>query len=74
MSLDLTWLRDDSLEDLDNLPSPDLLAAEIAEELKASLTAIEALSELLERSEVVGSELSHPFRTLDYDHTPREGS
>ena len=52
VSLDLTWLRDDSLEDLDNLPAPDLLAAEIAEELKAALTEIEALSELLGRSEV----------------------
>ncbi|MCY4663099.1 MAG: SAM-dependent DNA methyltransferase, partial [Acidimicrobiaceae bacterium] len=33
VSLDLFWLRDDSLEDIDNLPPPAVLAAEIAEDL-----------------------------------------
>ena len=37
VSLDLFWLRDDSLEDADNLPPPDVLAAEIAEDLEAAL-------------------------------------
>jgi type I restriction enzyme M protein len=37
VSLDLTWLRDDSLEDSDNLPPPDVLAQEIAEDLEAAL-------------------------------------
>ena len=36
-SLDVFWLRDDSLEDSDNLPPPDVLAAEIVEDLKAAL-------------------------------------
>jgi type I restriction enzyme M protein len=36
-SLDIFWLRDDSLEDADNLPAPDLLAAEIVEDLEAAL-------------------------------------
>src|SRR5699024_10734151 len=31
-NLDITWLRDESLEDLDNLPSPDVLAREIVED------------------------------------------
>ena len=31
------WLRDESLEDSDNLPDPDVIAAEIVEDLKAAL-------------------------------------
>jgi type I restriction enzyme M protein len=34
-SLDLLWLKDSSLTDLDNLPEPDLLAEEIIENLEA---------------------------------------
>jgi len=36
-SLDIFWLRDESLEDTDNLPSPDVIAAEIVEDLEAAL-------------------------------------
>lgn len=36
-SLDITWLKDKSLADLDNLPDPDVLAEEIAENLSAAL-------------------------------------
>jgi type I restriction enzyme M protein len=36
-SLDIFWLRDESLEDSDNLPDPDVIAAEIVEDLKAAL-------------------------------------
>ena len=36
-NLDIFWLRDESLEDADNLPPPDVLAAEIAEDLEAAL-------------------------------------
>lgn len=36
-SLDIFWLRDDSLTDLDNLPDPDVLAEEIVENLEAGL-------------------------------------
>ena len=32
-NLDITWLRDDSLEDLDNLPAPEIIAREIVEDL-----------------------------------------
>jgi len=31
------WLKDESLEDSANLPSPDIIAAEIVEDLQASL-------------------------------------
>lgn len=37
MSLDIFWLKDDSLSDLDNLPEPDLLALEIIENIEAGL-------------------------------------
>ena len=34
---DIFWPRDDSLEDSDNLPAPDVLAAETVENLEAAL-------------------------------------
>ncbi|MCJ9428066.1 type I restriction-modification system subunit M [Kordiimonas marina] len=37
LNLDIFWLKDDSLEDLENLPEPDVLAAEIVENLEAAL-------------------------------------
>jgi type I restriction enzyme M protein len=37
LNLDIFWLKDDSLEDIDNLPEPDVLAAEIVENLEAAL-------------------------------------
>jgi len=40
-SLDIFWLRDESLEDSANLPEPHVLAAEIAEDLRAALEQIE---------------------------------
>ncbi|HMN05909.1 MAG TPA: class I SAM-dependent DNA methyltransferase [Flavobacteriales bacterium] len=36
-SLDIFWLKDDSLEDSANLPEPGVLAAEIVEDLEAAL-------------------------------------
>jgi type I restriction enzyme M protein len=38
-SLDVFWLRDKSLADLDNLPDPDELAEEIIENLEAGLNS-----------------------------------
>lgn len=40
-SLDIFWLRDESLEDSANLPEPRLLAEEIADDLRAALEQIE---------------------------------
>jgi type I restriction enzyme M protein len=45
VNLDIFWLRDDSLADTTNLPDPDILAAEIVEDLQA---ALEQLSQILE--------------------------
>lgn len=42
-SLDITWLRDQSLADLDNLPDPDVLAEEIVENLEAGLESFKAI-------------------------------
>lgn len=36
-SLDIFWLKDDSLGDMDNLPNPDLLALDIVENLESAL-------------------------------------
>jgi type I restriction enzyme M protein len=43
-NLDITWLRDASLEDGANLPDPDVIAAEIVEDLQAALEQFEALA------------------------------
>ncbi|MEX2163169.1 MAG: class I SAM-dependent DNA methyltransferase [Sulfuricaulis sp.] len=37
VSLDIFWLRDETLSDSDNLPNPDVLAQEIVEDLEAAL-------------------------------------
>ncbi|MBS1847981.1 MAG: SAM-dependent DNA methyltransferase [Actinobacteria bacterium] len=47
-SLDIFWLRDDSLTDVDNLPAPGVIAAEIVEDLTAALEAFTELAESLE--------------------------
>jgi type I restriction enzyme M protein len=47
-NLDITWLRDDSLEDLDNLPAPEVIAREIVEDLTAALAEFEAVAAALE--------------------------
>ena len=42
-SLDLFWLKDRSLTDLDNLPEPDELAEEIIENIEAGLESLKAV-------------------------------
>jgi type I restriction enzyme M protein len=37
INLDIFWLRDESLEETENLPDPDILAAEIVEDLQSAL-------------------------------------
>ena len=48
VNLDITWLRDDSLDDLDSLPAPDVIAREIVEDLTAALAEFEAIAAALE--------------------------
>jgi len=38
-SLDISWLKDKSLADLDNIPDPDVLAEDIIENLEAGLAS-----------------------------------
>jgi len=47
-NLDITWLRDESLEDADNLPAPEIIAREIVEDLTAALVEFEAVAAALE--------------------------
>lgn len=42
-SLDVFWLKDKSLTDLDNLPEPDVLAEEIIENLEAGLNSFRSV-------------------------------
>lgn len=42
-SLDITWLKDASLTDLDNLPDPDVLANEIIENLEAGIQSFKEI-------------------------------
>ncbi len=47
VNLDLFWLKDESLEGSDELPSPDVLAQEIADDLQAALEQFSAIAEKL---------------------------
>lgn len=46
-SLDIFWLKDKSLADLDNLPDPEDLAAEIVENLEAGLNSFRLIAAAL---------------------------
>ncbi|MFB9865636.1 class I SAM-dependent DNA methyltransferase [Rufibacter immobilis] len=48
-SLDITWLKDKSLADLDNLPDPDVLAEDIIENLEAGLLSFRTILAALEK-------------------------
>lgn len=47
LNLDIFWLKDESLEDLDSLPEPGVLAAEIVENLEAALEQFRSVAEEL---------------------------
>lgn len=53
-SLDISWLKDESLSDSDNLPDPDVLAAEIVEDLEAALAQFREIAADLGASEEAG--------------------
>lgn len=48
-NLDIFWLKDETLEDTENLPDPDVLASEIIENLGAALEQFESISAEMER-------------------------
>jgi type I restriction enzyme M protein len=51
-SLDIFWLRDESLADTDNLPPPEVIAQEIVEDLEAAL----------EQFRLIAGDLAQPDR------------
>ena len=50
-SLDIFWLRDESLEASENLPEPDLIAREIVDDLQSALVQFQAITEDLGEKE-----------------------
>jgi type I restriction enzyme M protein len=55
VNLDITWLRDASLGDTDDIPSPEVLAAEIVEDLEAALTDFAEIARTLSSASDAGS-------------------
>jgi type I restriction enzyme M protein len=56
-SLDIFWLKDESLADSDNLPPPDVIAQEIVEDLEAAL----------EQFRLIANDLSPETESADAD-------
>jgi len=46
-NLDIFWLKDESLEDTENLPPPHVLAQEIVEQLEAALEEFRSVEDVL---------------------------
>lgn len=57
VNLDIFWLKDESLEDSDNLPTPDVLASEIAEDVAAALQLFQSINSNLEPAVELETEL-----------------
>ena len=51
LNLDIFWLKDDNLQDIDSLPPPNIIAAEIVENLQAALEQFTAVAEELDTQE-----------------------
>lgn len=50
VNLDITWLKDPSLDDADALLPPDVIAREIVEDIEAALSEFAAIAEALQQS------------------------
>ena len=50
VNFDITWLKDDSLIDLDSLPEPEILAQEIIDSLESALNSFREVVKSLSRS------------------------
>jgi type I restriction enzyme M protein len=46
-NLDITWLKDEALEESARLPKPDVIASEIVEDIRAALADFEAIESVL---------------------------
>lgn len=49
-NLDIFWLKDESLDDLDKLPSPDIIAAELVEDLGDALEQLKEINKDLNKN------------------------
>ena len=49
VNLDIFWLKDEALEDSANLPAPDVIAADIVEDLQAALPQFAEIANDLKR-------------------------
>ena len=49
VSLDLFWIRDESLTDMESLPPPDVIAAEIVDDLESALEQFAKIANRLSR-------------------------
>ncbi|MFR4189904.1 MAG: class I SAM-dependent DNA methyltransferase, partial [Corynebacterium variabile] len=47
VNLDITWMKSDSLNDVDSLPAPEVIAQEIIEDLTSALAEFEAVAAAL---------------------------
>src|SRR5205823_13098910 len=63
-SLDIFWLKDESLEDSSKLPDPHVLAAEIAEDLRSALEQIESVLGDLQQRPAIAEAGSGPLGTV----------
>ena len=57
-SLDIFWLKDESLADSANLPPPEVIAQEIVDELQAALRDFSAIAEALSGEEIPPSDVN----------------
>ena len=48
-NLDILWINDHSLTDLENLPDPDLISSEIIENIESSLNNLREISSSLSK-------------------------
>ena len=48
-NLDIFWIKDESLEDVDSLPDPDVIANELVEELQDALEQLQEIAEDLKK-------------------------
>ena len=51
LNLDLFWLKDESLEDIENLPAPDVISNEVVDNLQAALEQFQNVAEELEKKD-----------------------
>lgn len=60
LNLDIFWLKDDALEESANLPSPDVIAADIVADLEAALEQFATIAEDLGIGKRRQERVGHP--------------